>query len=62
MADVSPLSSVEIPSLEGKVGAEEWKVRVDLAAAYRLIAITAGTISSSPTCRPASPGPSTTSS
>jgi ribulose-5-phosphate 4-epimerase/fuculose-1-phosphate aldolase len=36
--DVSPLSTVEIPSLEGKVGAEEWKVRVDLAAAYRLIA------------------------
>jgi ribulose-5-phosphate 4-epimerase/fuculose-1-phosphate aldolase len=36
--DISPLSSVEIPSLEGKVGPEEWKVRVDLAAAYRLIA------------------------
>ncbi|RST32091.1 class II aldolase/adducin family protein [Sphingomonas ginkgonis] len=29
---------VEIPSLEGKVGEEEWKLRVDLAAAYRLIA------------------------
>jgi ribulose-5-phosphate 4-epimerase/fuculose-1-phosphate aldolase len=38
MADVSPLSSVEIPSLEGRVAADEWKVRVDLAAAYRLIA------------------------
>ncbi|HEX8526308.1 class II aldolase/adducin family protein [Allosphingosinicella sp.] len=36
--DVSPLESVDIPSLEGKVPAEEWKVRVDLAAAYRLIA------------------------
>lgn len=36
--EVSPLSSVEIPSLEGKVSEEEWKVRVDLAAAYRLIA------------------------
>jgi ribulose-5-phosphate 4-epimerase/fuculose-1-phosphate aldolase len=38
MAELTPLSSVEIPSLEGKVSAEEWKVRVDLAAAYRLIA------------------------
>jgi ribulose-5-phosphate 4-epimerase/fuculose-1-phosphate aldolase len=36
--EVSPLASVEIPSLEGKVSADEWKVRVDLAAAYRLIA------------------------
>ncbi len=38
MANLSPLSSVEIPSLQGKVSAEEWKVRVDLAAAYRLVA------------------------
>src|SRR4028119_644730 len=38
MGDVQPLSSVEIPSLQGKVSQEEWKVRVDLAAAYRLIA------------------------
>jgi ribulose-5-phosphate 4-epimerase/fuculose-1-phosphate aldolase len=38
MADVAPLQSVEIPSLEGKVSEEEWKIRVDLAAAYRLIA------------------------
>jgi ribulose-5-phosphate 4-epimerase/fuculose-1-phosphate aldolase len=38
MADLSPLASVEIPSLKGKVSAEEWQVRVDLAAAYRLIA------------------------
>ena len=29
---------LEIPSLRGRVSAEEWKVRVDLAAAYRLIA------------------------
>jgi ribulose-5-phosphate 4-epimerase/fuculose-1-phosphate aldolase len=36
--DVAPLSSVEIPSLEGKVPEEEWKIRVDLAAAYRLVA------------------------
>src|SRR3712207_7213627 len=35
---VSPLSSVEIPSLEGKVPDEEWKIRLDLAAAYRLVA------------------------
>ena len=38
MANLSPLASLEIPSLEGKVSPEEWKVRVDLAAAYRLIA------------------------
>jgi ribulose-5-phosphate 4-epimerase/fuculose-1-phosphate aldolase len=38
MADLSPLASVEIPSLEGKVSEAEWKVRVDLAAAYRLVA------------------------
>jgi ribulose-5-phosphate 4-epimerase/fuculose-1-phosphate aldolase len=38
MANLSPLASVEIPSLQGKVSEEEWKVRVDLAAAYRLIA------------------------
>ncbi len=34
----SPLSEVAIPSLEGKVSDEEWKIRVDLAAAYRLVA------------------------
>ena len=38
MASYSPLASVEIPSLEGKVSEEEWKIRVDLAAAYRLVA------------------------
>src|SRR5665213_840146 len=31
-------SSIEIPSLKGKVSDEEWKIRVDLAAAYRLVA------------------------
>ena len=36
MAELSPLASVDIPSLEGRVSAEEWKIRVDLAAAYRL--------------------------
>jgi ribulose-5-phosphate 4-epimerase/fuculose-1-phosphate aldolase len=30
--------SIEIPSLKGEVSAEEWAVRVDLAAAYRLVA------------------------
>lgn len=38
MEEIHPLASVEIPSLEGKVSEEEWKIRVDLAAAYRLIA------------------------
>jgi ribulose-5-phosphate 4-epimerase/fuculose-1-phosphate aldolase len=38
MAKASPLSSVEIPSLKGKVSEEEWRIRVDLAAAYRLVA------------------------
>lgn len=38
MADVAPLATVDIPSLKGKVSDEEWSVRVDLAAAYRLIA------------------------
>ena len=38
MAELSPLESVEIPSLQGKVSEAEWKVRIDLAAAYRLIA------------------------
>lgn len=36
--DVSPLETVAIPSLEGKVLPEEWAIRVDLAAAYRLVA------------------------
>jgi ribulose-5-phosphate 4-epimerase/fuculose-1-phosphate aldolase len=34
----TPLESFEIPSLEGKVSDEEWALRVDLAAAYRIIA------------------------
>jgi ribulose-5-phosphate 4-epimerase/fuculose-1-phosphate aldolase len=38
MADLRPLESVEIPSLEGKVSDAEWAIRVDLAAAYRLVA------------------------
>ena len=31
-------ATVEIPSLKGKVSDEEWAIRVDLAAAYRLVA------------------------
>ena len=32
------LDSLEIPSLKGKVSDEEWAIREDLAAAYRMIA------------------------
>ena len=32
-----PASTLEIPSMKGKVSPEEWAVRVDLAAAYRLV-------------------------
>ena len=38
MAGLQALANVDIPSLEGKVSEEEWKIRVDLAAAYRLVA------------------------
>src|SRR3982751_4873719 len=38
MSDLKPLESIEIPSLEGKVSNEEWAIRVDLAAAYRMVA------------------------
>lgn len=38
MAELAPLASIEVPSLRGKVGEAEWKLRVELAAAYRLIA------------------------
>jgi ribulose-5-phosphate 4-epimerase/fuculose-1-phosphate aldolase len=38
MADCAPMQSVDIPSLQGRVSEEEWKIRVDLAAAYRLVA------------------------
>jgi ribulose-5-phosphate 4-epimerase/fuculose-1-phosphate aldolase len=38
MAVASPLESVEIASLEGKVSDEEWELRVDLACAYRMVA------------------------
>jgi ribulose-5-phosphate 4-epimerase/fuculose-1-phosphate aldolase len=32
------MSSLRFPSLEGRVSAAEWQTRVDLAAAYRLVA------------------------
>jgi ribulose-5-phosphate 4-epimerase/fuculose-1-phosphate aldolase len=38
IAGASALESVEVPSLKGKVSEEEWALRVDLAAAYRIIA------------------------
>ena len=38
MATATPLDSIEVASLEGKVGDAEWALRVDLAAAYRMIA------------------------
>ena len=38
MDDIKPLESVDIPSMKGKVSDEEWAIRVDLAAAYRLVA------------------------
>lgn len=38
VSDVKPLDSVQIPSMEGKVSAEEWAIRLDLAAAYRIVA------------------------
>ena len=37
--DRSPPPAHHIESLEGKVSAEEWKLRVDLAATYRLVAM-----------------------
>ena len=38
MADLKPLESVEIPPMKDKVSEEEWAIRVDLAAAYRMVA------------------------
>jgi ribulose-5-phosphate 4-epimerase/fuculose-1-phosphate aldolase len=38
MADMAPLASIDIPPMKDRVSPEEWAVRVDLAAAYRLIA------------------------
>ena len=38
VSEANALDSVAIPSLKGKVSDEEWSIRVDLAAAYRMIA------------------------
>jgi hypothetical protein len=38
MGTPKALAEIDIPNLQGKVSEEEWKVRVDLAAAYRLVA------------------------
>jgi ribulose-5-phosphate 4-epimerase/fuculose-1-phosphate aldolase len=38
MTGMKPVESVEVESLEGKVSDEEWAARVDLAAAYRMVA------------------------
>lgn len=38
LSGATPLDRIEIPSLEGKVSDEEWSIRVDLAAAYRMVA------------------------
>ena len=38
MSGMTAIESVDIPSLEGKVSDEEWAIRVDLAAAYRMVA------------------------
>jgi ribulose-5-phosphate 4-epimerase/fuculose-1-phosphate aldolase len=38
MAEAHALSTVEIPSMQDKVSPVEWKIRIDLAAAYRLVA------------------------
>lgn len=38
MTAARAVETIEIPSLEGKVSAEEWALRVDLAAAYRIVA------------------------
>ena len=35
---VAPITEVVIPSMKDHVSAEEWAIRVDLAAAYRLVA------------------------
>lgn len=38
MEGVAAIDEVAIPSLKGKVSDEEWAIRVDLAAAYRMVA------------------------
>jgi ribulose-5-phosphate 4-epimerase/fuculose-1-phosphate aldolase len=38
MSGAQALESLEIPSMKDKVSDEEWQIRVDLAAAYRMVA------------------------
>ena len=38
VSGMQPIEALEIPSLKGKVSDEEWAIRVDLAAAYRMVA------------------------
>jgi ribulose-5-phosphate 4-epimerase/fuculose-1-phosphate aldolase len=38
MEDLKALAEVDIPDMKGKVSDEEWEIRTDLAAAYRLVA------------------------
>jgi len=38
MAAAHAMANVDIPPMQDKVSAEEWKIRIDLAAAYRLVA------------------------
>jgi len=38
MSETQALDSIEIPPMKDKVSAEEWEIRVDLAAAYRMVA------------------------
>jgi ribulose-5-phosphate 4-epimerase/fuculose-1-phosphate aldolase len=38
MSEAQAIETLEIPSLEGKVSEVEWALRVDLAAAYRIVA------------------------
>jgi len=35
---IGPIDELDIPPMRDKVSEEEWKIRVDLAAAYRLVA------------------------
>ncbi len=38
MSELKPLETVDIPPMKDKVSEEEWAIRVDLAAAYRMVA------------------------
>lgn len=55
------MDDAKISSVREQVSPEEWALRVDLAAAYRLVLRTAGMIWCSPTFRRAFPVPSITS-